>query len=129
MSDFKFTRRQFLKVSGVTTLALSLDSLGSLGSSLSIRNNDALETLAGLDALGSVGGVRIIDNEQLSDIGALGNLGSLGGPLNISHNDALESLDGLSALTHVSEELAIYDNVALPTCEVCELVAQLGHDV
>ncbi len=31
MSDFRFTRRQFLKVTGVTTLALSLDSLGFLG--------------------------------------------------------------------------------------------------
>jgi len=31
MSGFRFTRRQFLKVTGVTTLALSLDSLGFLG--------------------------------------------------------------------------------------------------
>jgi len=31
MSEFRFTRRQFLKVTGVTTLALSLDSLGFLG--------------------------------------------------------------------------------------------------
>ncbi|MBI5117274.1 molybdopterin-dependent oxidoreductase [Candidatus Poribacteria bacterium] len=31
MSDFRFTRRQFLEVTGATTLALSLDSLGFLG--------------------------------------------------------------------------------------------------
>ena len=31
MSDFRFTRRQFLKATGITTLALSLDSLGFLG--------------------------------------------------------------------------------------------------
>jgi DMSO reductase family type II enzyme molybdopterin subunit len=31
MSDFRFTRRQFLKVTGTTALALSLDSLGFLG--------------------------------------------------------------------------------------------------
>ncbi len=31
MSDFRVTRRQFLKVTGVATLALSLDSLGFLG--------------------------------------------------------------------------------------------------
>ena len=29
--DFKFTRRDFLKINGATTLALSLDSLGFLG--------------------------------------------------------------------------------------------------
>jgi DMSO reductase family type II enzyme molybdopterin subunit len=31
MSDFRFTRRQFLKLTGTATLALSLDSLGFLG--------------------------------------------------------------------------------------------------
>ncbi|RJP24035.1 MAG: ethylbenzene dehydrogenase [Candidatus Abyssobacteria bacterium SURF_5] len=31
MSDFRFTRRDFLKISGTTALALSLDSLGFLG--------------------------------------------------------------------------------------------------
>jgi DMSO reductase family type II enzyme molybdopterin subunit len=31
MSRFRFTRRQFLKATGVTTLALSLDSIGFLG--------------------------------------------------------------------------------------------------
>ncbi len=31
MSAFRFTRRQFLKITGATTLALSLDSLGFLG--------------------------------------------------------------------------------------------------
>ncbi|GAB4335138.1 MAG: hypothetical protein Kow0099_07530 [Candidatus Abyssubacteria bacterium] len=31
MSEFRFTRRQFLKITGVTSLALSLDSLGFLG--------------------------------------------------------------------------------------------------
>jgi len=31
MSDFRFTRRQFLKAAGLTTLALSMDSLGFLG--------------------------------------------------------------------------------------------------
>jgi DMSO reductase family type II enzyme molybdopterin subunit len=31
MSDFRFTRRQFLKITGTTALALSLDSLGFLG--------------------------------------------------------------------------------------------------
>jgi DMSO reductase family type II enzyme molybdopterin subunit len=31
MSNFRFTRRQFLKATGITTLALSLDSLGFLG--------------------------------------------------------------------------------------------------
>ncbi|NQU08591.1 MAG: molybdopterin-dependent oxidoreductase, partial [Candidatus Abyssubacteria bacterium] len=31
MSEFRFTRRRFLKVTGLTTLALSIDSLGFLG--------------------------------------------------------------------------------------------------
>ncbi len=31
MSEFRFTRRQFLKITGTTALALSLDSLGFLG--------------------------------------------------------------------------------------------------
>ncbi len=31
MSDFRFTRREFLKITGTATLALSLDSLGFLG--------------------------------------------------------------------------------------------------
>ncbi|MBI5118691.1 molybdopterin-dependent oxidoreductase [Candidatus Poribacteria bacterium] len=31
MSDFRFTRREFLRITGATTLALSLDSLGFLG--------------------------------------------------------------------------------------------------
>ena len=45
--------------------------------------------------------------------------------MRIHDNDALTNLDGLSALTSVGRDLNIFDNAALPDCEVCDLLDQL----
>ncbi len=39
---------------------------------------------------------------------------------------SLANLDGLSGATSIYEELRVNDNEALPDCEVCEVLVQLG---
>ncbi len=63
-------------------------------------NETPITTLAGLDSGISLGGVLIIDNNQLT------------------------SLDGLSSLTSVGAHINISSNTALPDCEVCDLLDQ-----
>jgi hypothetical protein len=119
-----------------------------------IVNNDALESLDGLDALehidnrlaigefGYGGNQSLVDIDALSslqtlggdfqlawtgvtDLDALSNLTELGGDINIRANVELEDISGLDGLTSIGDGLLSKSNLSLPNCQATGLRDQL----
>ena len=72
-----------------------------------IDKNNSLTNLDGLSALIAVG------------------MGEYSGYLSITGNNSLANIEGLSALTTVGEYIDFYGNIAIPDCEVCDLLDQI----
>lgn len=116
----------------------NLDGLAnftSLTGCLNVLRNDALTSLEGLSGFTSMACLNINGNDALTSVDGLDALASVGN-LNIGDwgpefeseggNAALTNLDGLSALSSASY-VAVRGNLALPQCEVCELLSQLDE--
>ncbi len=95
----------------------NLDGLASLTSvgGLSILSNPTLVNVGGLSALASVttGSLNVTNNESLLNIDGLGSLTSVAFSVIVSRNGSLENLDGLSSLTSDVAQLTIDNNAAL----------------
>ena len=89
-----------------------LSELTAVASSFSIQSTSALESLAGLENLSSVGLLVIRNNAQLTDISALSNLTSAS-RLAIFENDALSNVEGLAGLTETPSGLSLESNPSL----------------
>ncbi len=96
----------------------SFNALTSIGG-LYIYENDSLTSLAGLnDNITSlVCGLRIMWNRFLTNLDGLENITSIGGDISIDRNIALINLDGLSNITSISGNLTIEFNRALTSLD------------
>ncbi len=97
---------------GVDTL-MPLQSLTTVGETMSIDFAERLTDLAGLEALESVGSLKINNNARLESLHGLDALETIPGELTIAANSALQSLDGLQSLLSIGDELRIEANYAL----------------
>lgn len=94
-----------------------------------IANNDSLESLAALSRVEGIGYLELRENDALVELRGLERVATLD-ELIIDDNPALQSLAAIDstrdgALATIYEELAIRDNVSLPTCEVEALAAMM----
>jgi len=78
-----------------------LNNLQTVGGTLIISNNDALEDILGLLTLTDVGSLSIQSNSALTNIDGLSNLALVGNELQIAFNDSLERFCGLYLLFEV----------------------------
>ncbi len=94
-----------------------------------IGNNDALESLTGLENLTALDQYLYIENNQtLNDLNELQNLATIGTSLTISNNDSLKNLVGLNKITHIPEELKICENKSLINLNGLHLLETVGGD-
>ncbi len=97
-----------------------------------------LTSLVGLEQLGYVGALRIVNNPALTSLQGLSGLYEITGALEIRGNANLPVLDGFSVALSALGDVAIVDNDALtslrgleflgdcPTCVPCGVTAQCG---
>jgi hypothetical protein len=102
---------------------LSLDGLrpGSIGSSLSIQNNEALVDVSALAGVRSLGTLGVEGNTALTSLVGLDSLG-LVKSLRVVDNPKLVRFD-LPALSQVSQSFTVTGNPKLPTCLAAALAA------
>lgn len=99
---------------------------------LHIKDNDLLESLAGLENLRYLErDLEIENNPKLTDISALSNLRYLGERLSIKNNSKLESLTGIENLERgVLDSIVILNNERLSYCaakSICEYISDMGN--
>ena len=88
-------------------VSLGLPALTAVASTIDIRDNDALSSLAGLEGLTSTQGtLQIADNDTLLSLAGL-DVSHVGGDLNIFSNDSLSSLVGLDELTAIDGQFGL----------------------
>ena len=130
-----------------------LNNLSSIGGQLLIYGNGELTHLTGLENVSYIGGRLIIEhNINLINLAELGNITSVGGQLMINGNDKLNNLSGLENITSISgalwiiendmllslqgleninansiDDLKIYNNSSLSTCEVLSVCSYLAN--
>lgn len=96
---------------------------------LTIHDNPALTSLAGLESLQSVtGDVDFEDNDVLTGTSAL-TIASIGGTLYISFNGELTDLSGFSNITALNGDLVLISNRKLPTASGLHNITSVGGDV
>lgn len=113
---------------------VNVDALASQGGSnmaslivLTVANNPALTSIAGIRNLMHLGGVTaffviISDNAVLGSLTGLDNLGVIGAALNVANNDALVSLTGLESVAS-TDNLEISGNASLTSIALLSGVA------
>jgi len=101
----------YLELSTSTSTVEQLEGLNSLttiGGSLTILNSGSLKSLDGLQNLTSIGGgISIHQNENLESLSGLDNLKSIGGGISISSNRNLKNLTGLGGLEFLGGYLSV----------------------
>jgi len=117
------------------TSLTGLDNVTAIGGNFYIGEgcfegggNPSLTSLTGLDNVTSIGGSLLVyGNNSLTSLSGLYNVTSIGGYFTIDENDSLTSLSGLDNIDENSmENLRIYNNISLSTCEVqsvCDFLA------
>lgn len=105
----------------------ALERVTVVGGGVFVTDNGALRDLVGLGALASVGArdyghaFVVFHNEALESLAGLEALTTVGGGLKIWANPSLTSIGALGSLTSVGDALLITDNAILPTCVATEL--------
>ncbi len=85
---------------------------------MTVKHNDNLQSLTGLDNLDSIGEFLTIDtNASLLNCSGLGSLTSLGGKLVIFANESLTSLTGMDNLSSINGYIYILYNIALTSLD------------
>jgi len=107
-----------------------LNSINSIGGALYIENNQSLNSISGLESLNAIGsnftrGFSIKNNNVLTHLNGIEQLTSLQGFMRINNNDALSSINGLENLESISGDLRIENNMALSQCEVLSVCGYL----
>ena len=108
-----------IDMDGLTDLT-GLNNLTTVGRYLDITYCQALTNLDALESLTYVGWwLSIYNNYSLENINGLSKLLTMSGSLTIDENPQLQSLEGLNNLDPYNiQDLRIYDNPLLSTCEV-----------
>jgi len=97
----------------------SLENLKYIGLGFEISGNDLLNDLSGLINLNYIGGTLYIkSNPSLTNLNGFDNLLAVYGNIRITSNHSLTSLSGIRNIESAGiEDIIIYDNLALSTCE------------
>jgi hypothetical protein len=108
--------------------SLHIGTYVEIGAGVNFYGNPFLESLYGLNMLGSVGMDLIITaNVILPDLSGLDNISSIGGKLHIWWNQAITSLDGLNNISAFTiKDLLIRDNTSLSNCvakSICDYLS------
>jgi len=108
-----------------------LDSLTTVGGTLMVTENSALQSLEGLASLAEVGGLRVSDNAALESLAGLEQLRRVGaGGLTVARSDALPALGaGLASLAQVDGPLTIRENAILRDLAGLEALQSVGGDL
>lgn len=118
-----------LNLSGTVADLSPLQNLKTVGG-LSIRDNDVLNNLQGLNSLVSVGANLDINRcHGLSSLNGLNSLSSTGGSVSISFCDALQSLQGLESLENIGNSLLLSTNPELPAIGEFHALMNVGGDL
>ena len=81
---------------------------------LSIRNNDSLVSVQGLEGLTKImGQISILNNAVLNDLSALNGVSQVEGEIYIQNNPSLQTLAGFENIKVVQGDLFISDNSVL----------------
>lgn len=95
-----------------------LNSIISIGGTLTIAFADSLTSLAGLENLTTVGKYfEIRENNSLTSFSGLGKLSKIGKSIYLIKNSALTEITGLQHVTTLGESIYIYDNDALTSLD------------
>ncbi|MGI9318072.1 MAG: hypothetical protein ACR2QW_12140 [bacterium] len=94
-------------------------NISFVGRNLQIAHNDALQSLAGLEALSASinDNITISYNNTIEDISGLSGLTATEGYLRISDNPSLLSINDLSSLSHIGNRLDIEANDSLESID------------
>ena len=109
-----------------------IDAFGritDLPGSLGLYENHHLEAVSGLESLRSTGGLSVVSNYRLPDLGGFAALESIDGDLVVQNNSDLEHLDGLANLTHVPGNLWIDINPGLRSIDGLRNVTAVGGEL
>ncbi|EDQ87544.1 uncharacterized protein MONBRDRAFT_27342 [Monosiga brevicollis MX1] len=107
-----------------------LDELTWVGGSVVIEYNSALTGVDGLNSLETIGqDLTITLNPKLGDLDGLDQLSSVNDTLNIRVNNGLQNVDGLSRLTKIGGALHISNNAALESIEGLGSLVEVGDTV
>ncbi|MEE9385164.1 MAG: hypothetical protein V3V08_17300 [Nannocystaceae bacterium] len=103
-----------------------LNGIEAIGEWITISNNNELTSLKGLGALHTIGDELWIHGNPITSLEGLSNLQTVGGKLKIHESRKLESVDhlrpDLGGSLQTVHSFIIYDNPALPTCNVQALI-------
>jgi hypothetical protein len=104
-----------------------LSSLTSVGGSLNISENTILTSLNGLHNINSIGESLLIEGYQITSLNGLGNINSIKGNLRI-WNCGITSLNGLSSLTSIEGKISIHSNGGLTSLNGLSSITSIGGD-
>ncbi|GAB4570092.1 MAG: hypothetical protein Tsb0020_24650 [Haliangiales bacterium] len=108
-------------LNGLTSVTANVGS-----EAVTVSNNAALTSIAGLTTLATIDGrLRIEQNLLLTNIAGLAALRTIGGDLSVVANTALVSIESLLGLTELGGDLSVTANTSLPTCQADALLAQV----
>lgn len=108
---------------------LRFDSLTTVGGTLGVVNNPALNSIQGLRNLEIVGNhLDIYGNDALVDLEGLNSVRTIGGVLQIWNNDNVTHIDALHMVEEVAGGLLVEGNPMLDPCAVRDLLDAIGTD-
>ena len=94
---------------------------------LSLQNDDALTSLAGLETVGAFrSGLYIERCGALTSLAGLDHVAGVGGSITLDYNDALTNLDALGALSIIGGDLTILHDAKLSSIAGLDRVGSIG---
>jgi len=106
-----------LRIGGSVTTLAPLSNLTLIGRDLIVEEANSLTSLAGMDLLDSIGrSIRIVNNAALQDLGSFASLSAknLSRDLIVQDNPVLTDMSGLIGIEGVDRNLTIRNNALLP---------------
>jgi hypothetical protein len=114
---------------GITSLN-GLGQLTSVGETISIRNNENLTSLSGIGPVSTAGGLRLFNNDALTEITDLNSITAIGeGGLNISNNNSLVSLSGLENVISIAGMVSFDGNMLLTDLSGLDGLTTIGQNL
>jgi len=101
----------------------------SIGGRLVADGNQALERIDDFGNLTAGGGLEVLDNPLLTEVGGLAGLTAVNGDLRVEGNPALPGLTGLDDVDFVAGSLVLHDNALLGSVLALHGVQGVGADL
>ncbi|MDC1105508.1 hypothetical protein OAT16_02310 [Prolixibacteraceae bacterium] len=87
-----------------------LEKLEVVGDQLSIRGNETLQSIESLSLLTKIGGLKVIENDLLSNLQGLDSVVNITSDLILKGNDALQDLHGLENVKYIGGSIELNNN-------------------